>query len=116
MSAGAASSSAAAMRLAFSSTFSMDAAMAGPPTDIERLPNVPTPAATTAVSLWRTVTSSIGTPRRPAVIWSKAVSSPWPLGARPRDDRDLAGRLHAHAAALPSDDVRGLRRADAGGF
>src|SRR5207245_3297 len=54
MSAGAASSSAAAMRLAFSSTFSMDAAMAGPPTDIERLPNVPTPAATIAVSLWRT--------------------------------------------------------------
>jgi len=25
--------------------------MAGPPTDIERLPNVPTPAATIAVSL-----------------------------------------------------------------
>src|SRR5437879_12073465 len=36
--------------------------------------------------------------------------------ARPRDYRDLARRLHAHAAALPADDVRGLRRADAGGL
>src|SRR5256885_12774458 len=36
--------------------------------------------------------------------------------ARPRDPRDLARRLHAHAAALPADDVCGLRRADPGGL
>src|SRR5256885_13062172 len=36
--------------------------------------------------------------------------------ARPRDHRDLARRLHAHAAALPADDVCGLRRADPGGL
>src|SRR5256885_8892280 len=36
--------------------------------------------------------------------------------AGPRDSRDLARRLHAHAAALPADDVCGLRRADPGGL
>src|SRR5207244_7028607 len=36
--------------------------------------------------------------------------------ARPRDHRDLARWLHAHAAALPADDVCGLRRADPGGL
>src|SRR5207245_697586 len=83
MSSAPASRSAAAIRRALSSTLSTDATRAGAPTAMERLPNVPTPAATMAVSPWRTATSSIATPRRSATIWAKAVSSPWPCGLVP---------------------------------
>src|SRR5437870_5006396 len=83
MSSAPASRSAAAIRRALSSTLSTDATRAGAPTAMERLPNVPTPAATMAVAPWRTATSSIATPRRSATIWAKAVSSPWPCGLVP---------------------------------
>jgi len=53
---------------------------AEPPIAIERLPNVPTPRGTTALSPNRSTTSSSATPRRSAAIWAKTVSCPWPWG------------------------------------
>src|SRR5690242_352279 len=54
-----------------------------PPTAVPRLPNVPMPYCTTAVSPCTTSTSSIPQPSSSATICAKVVSSPCPCGDAP---------------------------------
>jgi hypothetical protein len=73
-----ASMSAAANFAIFALTFAPARCSAVPPTACERLPNVPMPCFTTAVSPWWIVMCSIGTPNWSASICAKVVSLPWP--------------------------------------
>ena len=50
---------------------------------VPRLPKVPMPYCTMAVSPWSTMTSSMPTPSSSAAIWAKVVSSPCPWGEAP---------------------------------
>ncbi len=54
----------------------LDALSGSPPTAAERLPNVPTPVGTLAVSLNRTRISSRGMPSWSATIWRNGVMCP----------------------------------------
>ena len=78
-----ASSSAAANFVILVLTFAPAACSAAPPTVCERLPKVPMPCFTTAVSPWWTVTWSNGTPNWSASICAKVVSLPCPCGETP---------------------------------
>src|SRR5881409_48825 len=115
MSSAPASRSAAAIRRALSSTLSTDATRAGAPTAMERLPNVPTPAATMAVSPWRTDIVH----RNPQAVGDdlgKGRFEPLAMRARACEHGDLARRLDPHGGALPAGDGCGLGRADARGL
>ena len=71
------------MASAFSRTFWVAMYTAVPPTEMPRLPKVPMPLGTTAVSPCSTATSSMGTPSSSETICAKVVSSPWPWGDTP---------------------------------
>ena len=72
-----------ARRFILSRTRSSALSNAGPPTAMLRLPKVPMPYCTSAVSPWRTEMSSRATPRKSAAICAKLVSSPCPCGEQP---------------------------------
>ena len=78
-----ASSRAAANLAILAFTFVPASCSAAPPTACERLPNVPMPCFTTAVSPWWIVTCSSGTPNWSASICAKVVSLPCPCGETP---------------------------------
>ena len=73
----------AAIRRAFSCTLSVALRMAVPPTATLRLPPVPLPICTAAVSPWRTTILSKSTPRWSAMICANVVSCPWPWAEVP---------------------------------
>jgi len=54
-----------------------------PPRAMLRLPKVPMPDLTRAVSPCTTVTRSMGTCSSSATSWAKTVSCPWPCDAEP---------------------------------
>jgi hypothetical protein len=83
MSSGAASSSAAQIRLALSWTRCDARTIASPPTDSEREPYVSQPQVPWSVSPWCTSTFCGSMPRMSPAIWAKLVSSPWPCGEVP---------------------------------
>ena len=78
-----ASSRAAANFAILAFTFPPASCSAAPPTACERLPKVPMPCLTTAVSPWWIVTWSSGTPNWSASICAKVVSLPCPCGDAP---------------------------------
>ena len=71
------------MRNALSRTRSAAPSTAEPPTAAERLPKVPVPVGTTAVSLKRTATELTATPSWSATIWANGVVWPCPCGDVP---------------------------------